>query len=117
MNRTIQAHGAAGDAGASGIEAAGRLDEIRGPVTVAWGDADLPAIIEEARALAAALGPARARSHVLAGVAHLPGSRPRRPSPTSWPAPCARPSAPGRPRPRRAPGSRRRAARRGSLGG
>jgi pimeloyl-ACP methyl ester carboxylesterase len=72
MHRTIQAHGAAADAGESGIEAVGRLDEVRGPVTVAWGDADIPVIIEEARALVAALGPGRARSHVFPGVAHLP---------------------------------------------
>ena len=72
MHRAIAAHGAADDAGASGVEAAGRLDEVRGPVTVAWGDADLPAVIDEARALVAALGPARARSHVFPGVAHLP---------------------------------------------
>ena len=98
MNRTIQAHGAAEDAGASGIEAAGRLDEIRGPVTVAWGDADLPAIIEEARALAAALGPAAgAQPRPRRRRAPPRRSRSRRPSPTSWPAPCARPSAPGRP--------------------
>ena len=72
MNRAIQAHGAAEGAGASGVEAAGRLDELRGPVTVAWGDADLPAVVGEVRDLVAALGPGRVRTHVFPGVAHLP---------------------------------------------
>ena len=74
MNRAIQAHGAAGDAGASGIEAAGRLDELRGPVTVAWGGRGPPGDPRGGpRRSPRRSDPRRARSHVLAGVAHLPG--------------------------------------------
>jgi len=57
-------------AGESGVSAWGGLGEITAPITVAWGDLDLPAIVEHCRALLERVP--RAARHVFAGMAHLP---------------------------------------------
>ena len=59
------------DAGGAGLEAWSRLDEVRLPVTLTWGDLDLPFIVERCEELAARLPDLRA-THVFAGTAHLP---------------------------------------------
>ena len=59
------------DAGASGLDAWSRLDELRVPATLAWGDLDLPIIIDRCRKLAERL-PAVRETRVLHGTAHLP---------------------------------------------
>jgi pimeloyl-ACP methyl ester carboxylesterase len=70
MNRRILANEAPEDAGASDVDAWSRLGEIRAPVTIAWGELDVPFIVDECRAIAERIPGARA--HELAGVAHLP---------------------------------------------
>jgi pimeloyl-ACP methyl ester carboxylesterase len=59
------------DAGTSGLDAWSRLDELRVPATLAWGDLDLPIIIDRCRELAERL-PAVREKRVLHGTAHLP---------------------------------------------
>jgi pimeloyl-ACP methyl ester carboxylesterase len=58
------------DAGGSGLDAWQHLDQIRTPVTMAWGDLDVPFLIDRCRQLAARLP--HSRTHVLHGTAHLP---------------------------------------------
>lgn len=70
MNAGILRAGVPDDGGASGIDTWGRLTEVAVPTTVAWGDLDLPFLIERYEALAARV-PA-ARRHVIRGTAHLP---------------------------------------------
>jgi pimeloyl-ACP methyl ester carboxylesterase len=70
MNRRILGNEASEDAGAADVDAWSRLEEIRAPVTVAWGELDVPVIVDECRALAERIP--GARSHELPGVAHLP---------------------------------------------
>jgi pimeloyl-ACP methyl ester carboxylesterase len=70
MNAIVLAHEAEDRALASDVNAWHRLDEIRVPVTVAWGDLDEPALIDSSRHLAGHLPDARAQ--VLPGTAHLP---------------------------------------------
>ena len=59
------------DAGASDLDAWSRLEEIRVPATLAWGDLDLPIIIDRCRELGERL-PELREARVLAGTAHLP---------------------------------------------
>jgi pimeloyl-ACP methyl ester carboxylesterase len=59
------------DAGASGLDTWSRLEEIHVPVMLAWGDLDLPIIIDRCHGLAERL-PALRETRVLAGTAHLP---------------------------------------------
>lgn len=59
------------DAGTSGLDAWSRLDELRVPATLAWGDLDLPIIMDRCRELAERL-PAVRETRVLHGTAHLP---------------------------------------------
>ncbi len=47
-----------------------RLEDVRVPVTVAWGDLDVPFLVERCEQVAARLP--RARTQVIAGAAHLP---------------------------------------------
>jgi pimeloyl-ACP methyl ester carboxylesterase len=70
MNRRILRNEASEDAGAADVDAWSRLEEIRAPVTVAWGELDVPIIVDECRVLAERIP--GARSHELPGVAHLP---------------------------------------------
>jgi pimeloyl-ACP methyl ester carboxylesterase len=56
--------------GASDVKAWDRLESIRLPVTVAWGDLDLPVMIAQSEVLSARLP--RGRRRVLTGTAHLP---------------------------------------------
>jgi pimeloyl-ACP methyl ester carboxylesterase len=70
MNAAALAHGAGEDAGASGVDAWARLHDVRAPTTVAWGELDVPAVIELSEAVAARVP--GARTHVLEGCAHLP---------------------------------------------
>jgi pimeloyl-ACP methyl ester carboxylesterase len=58
-------------AGESGLDAWGRLGEIRAPATMAWGDLDEPDGIALYRAIAGRL-PALVDTRVLPGMAHLP---------------------------------------------
>jgi pimeloyl-ACP methyl ester carboxylesterase len=62
----------ANDAGdrESEVDAYARLEELRCPVTVAWGDLDVPFVLDRCAEVAARV-PA-ARTHVFAGMAHLP---------------------------------------------
>jgi pimeloyl-ACP methyl ester carboxylesterase len=59
------------DAGGSGLDAWSRLEEIRGPATLAWGELDVPIVIDRCRELAERL-PAVRGTRVLSGTAHLP---------------------------------------------
>jgi pimeloyl-ACP methyl ester carboxylesterase len=70
MNEVILRNGDPEEAGASGIAAWERLDEVRVPVTVACGDLDVPFLIARNRELARRLP--SARYHVLPGMAHQP---------------------------------------------
>ena len=56
--------------GASGMDTWDRIEEISQPATVAWGDLDLPIMIDRCRELAKRLP--RASESVLPGTAHLP---------------------------------------------
>jgi pimeloyl-ACP methyl ester carboxylesterase len=70
MNRRILANEGSEGAGGSDVDAWSRLEEIAVPVTVAWGELDVPLLVEQCRTIAQRIP--RARSHELAGVAHLP---------------------------------------------
>ena len=70
MNAIILRNGVPEDAGASGIDAWKRLDEVHVPVTVAGGELDVPYLISRNRELAARLP--HARYEVLPGMAHQP---------------------------------------------
>lgn len=58
------------ESGKSGLEAWSRLEEISVPVTVAWGDLDLPFVVARSKELADWLP--SSRFHVFEGMAHLP---------------------------------------------
>jgi pimeloyl-ACP methyl ester carboxylesterase len=70
MNEVILRNAAPEDAGASGVDAWNRLDEVRAPVTIACGDLDVPFLIAGNRELARRLP--GASYHVLPGMAHQP---------------------------------------------
>jgi pimeloyl-ACP methyl ester carboxylesterase len=70
MNAVALANSDGEDSGESGLDAWSRLEEIRVPTTVVWGDLDIPALCTQ-YAQAAGRIPG-ARTHVLHGVAHLP---------------------------------------------
>jgi pimeloyl-ACP methyl ester carboxylesterase len=71
MNGIALASGMDDDAGASGIDAWARLEEIRVPTAVGWGDLDIPVIADRSREVADRVADLRARE-VFAGTAHLP---------------------------------------------
>ena len=71
MNAIVLRSDVPDDAGASGLDAWSRLEEIDVPATLAWGDLDLPIVIDRCRELAERL-PAVRETRVLAGTAHLP---------------------------------------------
>jgi len=58
------------DAGASSADAWNQLEKINMPVTVSWGDLDVPFLVDRSEQLAARL-PA-GHGHPLPGTAHLP---------------------------------------------
>ena len=70
MNAIALRHAAENQALASDVDAWHRLNEIRVPVTVAWGDLDVPELVDDSRHLASHLPDVRAQ--VLPGTAHLP---------------------------------------------
>lgn len=70
MNGRLLRNPTADDAGASGINAWEKLGELNVPTTVAWGDLDVPLIVDECQQAAARIPGARTR--VLPGTAHLP---------------------------------------------
>jgi pimeloyl-ACP methyl ester carboxylesterase len=71
MNRVVIANEQESEAdGASGLDAAGRLDEVTVPVVVACGDLDVPLKLQRSAELAGALPRGSYRS--LPGRAHLP---------------------------------------------
>lgn len=70
MNRAVLIAGAPEQAGTSGLAAWDRLKDVQVPVTVAWGDLDVPSVIDGCRQLAAHLP--QVRTSVLSGTAHLP---------------------------------------------
>jgi pimeloyl-ACP methyl ester carboxylesterase len=70
MNAVILRNGAPEQAGASGIDAWNRLEEVRVPVTVACGELDAPFLISRNREVAGRLP--NAQYHDLPGVAHQP---------------------------------------------
>jgi len=69
MNGIVLRNGVAEDAGASGIDAWTRLDEVQVPAIVACGDLDVPFLVTRSKELADRLPTGRHRT--LAGVAHL----------------------------------------------
>ena len=70
MNRTAL-RGESEHEGESGVDAWSRLEEIRVPTAVAWGDLDVPVIVDRSRAVADRV--AGVRTHeIFAGTAHLP---------------------------------------------
>ena len=71
MNTIALGYEAEGEAaGGAGIDAWARLEEITAPATVAWGELDVPVVIETSRAVARRIPGARAVP--IPGVAHLP---------------------------------------------
>jgi len=70
MNSVILRNDVDDEAAAAGVEAWPQLEQIPTPATVAWGDLDVPLLIEQCQELAARLPHARHR--VLSGTAHLP---------------------------------------------
>jgi pimeloyl-ACP methyl ester carboxylesterase len=70
MNGPLLRNQSANGSGDSGINAWDRLSELQVPTTVAWGDLDVPLIVEECVEAAARIP--GARQHILAGMAHLP---------------------------------------------
>jgi pimeloyl-ACP methyl ester carboxylesterase len=70
MNEVILRHDVSEDAGASGVDAWNRLDQVLVPTTVACGDLDVAFLVARSRDLARRLR--RGRHHVLEGMAHLP---------------------------------------------
>jgi len=70
MNAMILGHDVPEDAGASGVDAWDRLDEVLLPTTVACGDRDVSFLVTRCRDLARRLP--RGRHRVLEGMAHLP---------------------------------------------
>lgn len=72
MNSIALGSGLPEDAGESGIDAHARLDELRAPTTLTWGDLDVPFIVARCERLARTV-PAITRTHVFTGAAHLPG--------------------------------------------
>ncbi len=70
MNEIILRNDVDDEAGSAGVDAWSRLGEVRPPVTVAWGDLDVPIVIKECEQLALRLP--RARRRILPGAAHLP---------------------------------------------
>jgi pimeloyl-ACP methyl ester carboxylesterase len=71
MNATALRSEVPEDAGGAGLDAWSRIEDIRVPAILAWGDLDLPIIIERCRTLAGRL-PGLRETRVLAGTAHLP---------------------------------------------
>jgi pimeloyl-ACP methyl ester carboxylesterase len=71
MNRIALTSGQPEDAGDAGIDVWSRVEEVRVPVTVAWGYLDVPQAIELCEALAARLPDCRS-TRTFAGTAHLP---------------------------------------------
>ena len=70
MNRRILAWAAPDDAGDAGLDVWHALDRIRVPVTVAWGELDVPADVPFYRKIAERIPGAVARP--IPGAAHLP---------------------------------------------
>ncbi len=70
MNAIILRNRVPEDAGASGVDAWNRLEEVRVPVTAACGELDVPFVISRSRQLADRLP--NARYHVLPDMAHQP---------------------------------------------
>jgi pimeloyl-ACP methyl ester carboxylesterase len=70
MNRIVLANGESELDGASGIDAASRLNEITAPALVACGELDVPTKLRRSAELAGSL--ANATYHALPGRAHLP---------------------------------------------
>jgi pimeloyl-ACP methyl ester carboxylesterase len=70
MNERILRNDVPESAGEGDVDAWSRLEELRVPTTVIWGDRDVPFGIETCRAIAARVP--GARTQVLAGAAHLP---------------------------------------------
>jgi pimeloyl-ACP methyl ester carboxylesterase len=70
MNEVILRHDGSEDAGASGVDAWSRLDQVLVPATVACGDLDLAFLVTQSRDLARRLPLGHHR--VLEGMAHLP---------------------------------------------
>jgi pimeloyl-ACP methyl ester carboxylesterase len=70
MNRRILANEGSENAGEGGVDAWSRLEEIGAPVTIAWGELDVPLIVEQCHTIAERIPGARPQE--LAGVAHLP---------------------------------------------
>jgi len=71
MNRRALTGGLPEDAGESGVDAWGRLDEVAAPAVVVWGELDASFSVARTCALAERLPDVR-ETHALPGVAHLP---------------------------------------------
>lgn len=70
MNAIVLRNGVPEDAGAGSLDAWHQVEKINVPVTVAWGDLDVPYLVGQSEQLVTRLPAGRAR--VLPGTAHLP---------------------------------------------
>lgn len=70
MNAAVLRHGVPQDAGAGGIDAWSRLEEVAVPTTVACGDLDVPALLGQTELVLQRIPGARWAD--LTGTAHLP---------------------------------------------
>jgi pimeloyl-ACP methyl ester carboxylesterase len=70
MNAIVLRNGIPEHEGSSEVTAWTRLNTVRLPVTVAWGDLDLPFLVQRCEELSARLP--RGRRRLLTGTAHLP---------------------------------------------
>lgn len=70
MNEIILRHDVPETADVRGIDAWQHLADIKVPVTVAWGELDVPFVVDQCKHLVERLP--NARGHTLPGVAHLP---------------------------------------------
>ena len=71
MNGTALANESEDESGESGVDAWQRLEEVRVPVSVAWGDLDLGPVIARSRDVADRVADLRGQD-VFPGTAHLP---------------------------------------------
>jgi pimeloyl-ACP methyl ester carboxylesterase len=70
MDATVLDNKLDDDAGASGVDAWRRLEEVTVPTTVAWGELDVPYLVDQCETAAARIPNAKAIA--LPGVAHYP---------------------------------------------
>ena len=70
MNAIVLSNGMPEDAGASGLDAWSRVEEVAVPTTLAWGERDVPYLLQQCEQLSARIP--GARRALLPDTAHLP---------------------------------------------